>query len=62
VGERVEDASSHLLRRLDCEGEADDLLGTRARFDPPRYLIPGDVIEVEASGIGTLRNGVVDEA
>ena len=23
---------------------------------------PGDVIEVEISGIGTLRNGVVDEA
>ena len=36
--------------------------GAGARFDPPRYLIPGDVIEVEATGIGTLRNGVVDEA
>ena len=36
--------------------------GAGARFEPPRYLKPGDVIEVEADGIGTLRNGVVDEA
>lgn len=35
--------------------------GAGARFDPPRYLKPGDVVEVEADGIGTLRNGVVDE-
>jgi 2-keto-4-pentenoate hydratase/2-oxohepta-3-ene-1,7-dioic acid hydratase in catechol pathway len=35
--------------------------GAGARFDPPRYLKPGDVIEVEAEGIGVLRNGVVDE-
>jgi 2-keto-4-pentenoate hydratase/2-oxohepta-3-ene-1,7-dioic acid hydratase in catechol pathway len=35
--------------------------GAGARFDPPRYLVPGDVIEVEAEGIGLLRNGVIDE-
>jgi len=35
--------------------------GAGARFDPPRYLKPGDVIEIEAEGIGVLRNGVVDE-
>jgi 2-keto-4-pentenoate hydratase/2-oxohepta-3-ene-1,7-dioic acid hydratase in catechol pathway len=35
--------------------------GAGARFDPPRYLEPGDVIEVEADTIGVLRNGVVDE-
>jgi 2-keto-4-pentenoate hydratase/2-oxohepta-3-ene-1,7-dioic acid hydratase in catechol pathway len=35
--------------------------GAGARFDPPRYLVPGDVVEVMAEGIGTLRNGVVDE-
>jgi 2-keto-4-pentenoate hydratase/2-oxohepta-3-ene-1,7-dioic acid hydratase in catechol pathway len=35
--------------------------GAGARLDPPRYLVPGDVIEVAADGIGTLRNGVVDE-
>jgi 2-keto-4-pentenoate hydratase/2-oxohepta-3-ene-1,7-dioic acid hydratase in catechol pathway len=35
--------------------------GAGARFDPPRYLKPGDVIEVEAENIGVLRNGVIDE-
>ncbi|MBR1218261.1 fumarylacetoacetate hydrolase family protein [Bradyrhizobium sp. U87765 SZCCT0131] len=35
--------------------------GAGARFDPPRYLKPGDVIEVEVDNIGVLRNGVVDE-
>jgi 2-keto-4-pentenoate hydratase/2-oxohepta-3-ene-1,7-dioic acid hydratase in catechol pathway len=36
--------------------------GAGARFDPPRYLKPGDTIEVEAEGVGVLRNSVVDEA
>jgi 2-keto-4-pentenoate hydratase/2-oxohepta-3-ene-1,7-dioic acid hydratase in catechol pathway len=36
--------------------------GAGARFDPPIWLKPGDVIEVEADGIGILRNGVEDEA
>ncbi|MBZ9672762.1 fumarylacetoacetate hydrolase family protein [Mesorhizobium sp. ES1-3] len=36
--------------------------GAGARFEPPVWLKPGDVIEVEADGIGVLRNGVVDEA
>lgn len=35
--------------------------GAGARFDPPIWLRPGDVIEVEAEGIGCLRNGVADE-
>ncbi|HMN64676.1 MAG TPA: fumarylacetoacetate hydrolase family protein [Burkholderiaceae bacterium] len=35
--------------------------GAGARFDPPRFLVPGDVVEVEASGVGTLRNVVADE-
>jgi len=35
--------------------------GAGARFDPPIWLKPGDVIEVEADGIGLLRNGVIDE-
>lgn len=35
--------------------------GAGARFDPPVWLKPGDVIEVEAEGIGILRNAVVDE-
>jgi 2-keto-4-pentenoate hydratase/2-oxohepta-3-ene-1,7-dioic acid hydratase in catechol pathway len=36
--------------------------GAGARFDPPRYLKPGDVVEVEADGVGVLRNAVIDEA
>ena len=36
--------------------------GSGARLDPPVYLKPGDIIEVEAEGIGCLRNSVVDEA
>ncbi len=35
--------------------------GAGARFDPPKYLTPGDVIEVSAEGIGTLTNTVEDE-
>ncbi len=35
--------------------------GAGARFDPPKWLRPGDVVEVSAEGIGTLRNGVCDE-
>jgi 2-keto-4-pentenoate hydratase/2-oxohepta-3-ene-1,7-dioic acid hydratase in catechol pathway len=36
--------------------------GAGTFFDPPKWLVPGDVIEVEVGGIGTLRNEVVDEA
>lgn len=35
--------------------------GAGARFDPPKYLKPGDVVEIEVKGIGILRNGVEDE-
>jgi 2-keto-4-pentenoate hydratase/2-oxohepta-3-ene-1,7-dioic acid hydratase in catechol pathway len=35
--------------------------GAGARFDPPLWLKPGDVVEITAEGIGTLRNGVADE-
>jgi 2-keto-4-pentenoate hydratase/2-oxohepta-3-ene-1,7-dioic acid hydratase in catechol pathway len=35
--------------------------GAGARFDPPKWLVPDDMIEVSAEGIGTLRNGVRDE-
>jgi 2-keto-4-pentenoate hydratase/2-oxohepta-3-ene-1,7-dioic acid hydratase in catechol pathway len=50
-----------------CTLEPGDILitgtptGAGARFDPPRYLAPGDVVEVEVSGIGVLRNRVIDE-
>jgi len=36
--------------------------GAGARFDPPRWLKPGDVVEVESSGIGILRNVIAAEA
>lgn len=36
--------------------------GAGARFDPPRWLRPGDLVEVEVPGIGLLANRVVDEA
>ena len=35
--------------------------GAGGRFDPPKWLIAGDVVEVEVSGIGVLSNPVVDE-
>ena len=35
--------------------------GAGARMDPPQWLKPGDVIEVEVPTIGVLRNGVRDE-
>ena len=35
--------------------------GAGARFDPPRYLKPGDVVEVEVPSIGALENAVIDE-
>jgi 2-keto-4-pentenoate hydratase/2-oxohepta-3-ene-1,7-dioic acid hydratase in catechol pathway len=35
--------------------------GAGARFEPPIWLKPGDIIEIEAEGIGMLRNGVIDE-
>ncbi|MGD9479471.1 fumarylacetoacetate hydrolase family protein [Shinella sp. G-2] len=35
--------------------------GAGARFDPPIWLKPGDVVEIEAEGIGLLRNTIADE-
>lgn len=35
--------------------------GIGLRMDPPRFLAPGDEVEVEVSGVGVLANGVVDE-
>jgi 2-keto-4-pentenoate hydratase/2-oxohepta-3-ene-1,7-dioic acid hydratase in catechol pathway len=36
--------------------------GAGARLDPPQWLKPGDVVEVEAEGLGVLRNTIEDEA
>lgn len=35
--------------------------GAGARFDPPIWLKPGDMVEIEAEGIGTLCNTIADE-
>lgn len=35
--------------------------GAGARLDPPQWLKPGDVVEVEAEGLGILRNTIEDE-
>ena len=50
-----------------CELKPGDVIatgtpnGAGARFDPPIFLKPGDVVEVEVEGVGTLVNGVEDE-
>ena len=36
--------------------------GVGAKREPPVWMKPGDVIEVEISGVGLLRNTIVDEA
>lgn len=35
--------------------------GAGARFDPPKYLAPGDIVEVDVEGVGKLSNGIADE-
>ncbi len=35
--------------------------GSAIEFDPPRYLKPGDLLEVEIDGIGTLQNPIEAE-
>ena len=35
--------------------------GAGARFDPPIWLKPGDVVDITATGLGTLRNTIADE-
>jgi 2-keto-4-pentenoate hydratase/2-oxohepta-3-ene-1,7-dioic acid hydratase in catechol pathway len=36
--------------------------GAGARFNPPKWLVPGDIVEVEVEGVGVLSNPVADEA
>jgi len=50
-----------------CTLEPGDLIftgtptGAGARFDPPKFLRPGDVVEVSVPELGVLRNGIRDE-
>lgn len=36
--------------------------GAGARLDPPQWLKPGDLVEIEVPTIGVLRNGIEDES
>lgn len=36
--------------------------GVGAKREPPLWMKPGDVVEVDISGVGLLRNDIVDEA
>ena len=36
--------------------------GAGARLDPPQWLKPGDMVEIEVPTIGVLRNGIEDES
>jgi 2-keto-4-pentenoate hydratase/2-oxohepta-3-ene-1,7-dioic acid hydratase in catechol pathway len=35
--------------------------GVGAKRNPPFWLTPGDIVEVEIENIGLLRNGIADE-
>jgi 2-keto-4-pentenoate hydratase/2-oxohepta-3-ene-1,7-dioic acid hydratase in catechol pathway len=35
--------------------------GAGGRFDPPKWLVPGDTVEVECPDVGTLANTIEDE-
>jgi 2-keto-4-pentenoate hydratase/2-oxohepta-3-ene-1,7-dioic acid hydratase in catechol pathway len=74
--ERQNDTSDRMLFQIPylisylstfCSLEPGDVIlsgtpsGAGARFDPPRYLVAGDVVEVEVSRVGVLRNTVVDD-
>lgn len=56
---------SYVSQALDWQ--AGDLLvtgtpsGVGLFHKPPRFLRPGDIVEVEITGIGTLTNSVIDE-
>lgn len=73
---RQEDTSDRMLfpmpylihyLSLFCTLEPGDVIltgtptGAGARFNPPRYLKPGDRVEVEVSRVGVLRNTVEDD-
>lgn len=73
---RQDDTSDRMIFRMPylihyistfCTLEPGDVIltgtpsGAGARFDPPRYLQPGDRVEVEVSRVGLLGNTVVDD-
>jgi 2-keto-4-pentenoate hydratase/2-oxohepta-3-ene-1,7-dioic acid hydratase in catechol pathway len=73
---RQDDTSDRMIFRIPflihylssfCSLEPGDVIltgtpsGAGARYDPPRYLRPGDVVEVEVSRVGVLRNPVTSD-
>ena len=34
--------------------------GCAAGFKPPKWLVPGDIVDVSIEGIGTLTNSIID--
>ena len=36
-------------------------IGAGARFEPPKWLVPGDLVQVQVAGVGLLSNTVADE-
>ncbi|HEU4627696.1 MAG TPA: fumarylacetoacetate hydrolase family protein [Steroidobacteraceae bacterium] len=73
---RQDDTSDRMIFRMPylihylstfCTLEPGDVIltgtpsGAGARFDPPRYLKPGDEVQVEVSRVGVLSNRVVDD-
>ncbi len=62
-------SAPHLISYIStfCELRPGDLIstgspsGAAAGLDPPRWLEPGETVEIEISGIGVLRNPVVAE-
>jgi 2-keto-4-pentenoate hydratase/2-oxohepta-3-ene-1,7-dioic acid hydratase in catechol pathway len=73
---RQDDTSERMIFRMPylihylstfCTLEPGDVIltgtpsGAGARFDPPRYLKPGDRVDVEVSRVGLLSNTVVDD-
>ena len=73
---RQDDTADHLIFPIPrllayissfCTLEPGDVIatgtptGAGARMDPPRYLVPGDLVEIEIPGVCVLRNPVEDE-
>jgi 2-keto-4-pentenoate hydratase/2-oxohepta-3-ene-1,7-dioic acid hydratase in catechol pathway len=48
-------------RRRAAAERIQEHLGRPSGSDPPRWLGPGDVVEIEIDGIGLLRSPIVDE-
>lgn len=48
-------------QKFDYEGEIAVIIGQGGRREPPLWMKPGDVVEVEVDRVGVLRNTVADD-